>query len=214
MSRQLRVERIIDLTESTYILRLEKQDISFESGQYLLIGSKNDVSMREYSIYSGPTDPFIDVLIKEISSGEVSRALRRVKPGRSVYVQGPFGFFTMEEQKRTSSHVFIATGTGISPFHSFVKTWPDLDYLLLHGVRKKEECDESKTFEEDRYISCLSRESGGKFESRVTEYLKNSQIDTEASYWLCGNSEMIYDAYDILQTKGVSPEQLHAEVYF
>ncbi len=46
------------------------------------------------------------------------------------------------------------------------------------------------------------------------DYLENNQAEPDADYYLCGNSNMIHDVYDILKEKGVDAGRIHAEVYF
>jgi len=48
----------------------------------------------------------------------------------------------------------------------------------------------------------------------VTDYLRATPIDSSARYYLCGNCDMIYEVFDILQQGGVAVEQISAEVYF
>jgi ferredoxin-NADP reductase len=130
-------------------------------------------------------------------------------------VDGPFGFFKFNPANFASSKfLFIATGTGISPFHSFVKTFPELDYQLIHGVRFKDEAYEHFDFDTKRVALCLSGEEGGDFYGRVTDYLFTQKIDVETNCFLCGNSEMIYEAFDILIGKGIPASYIYSEVYF
>lgn len=213
MAMTPRVERIIDLNENTFILRLERRNLQFEPGQYVLVGPKDERVMREYSVYSGVDDPWIDVLVKEVPGGEVSPALRRLRIGSEVYLQGPFGFFTLSEAERERTLVFVATGTGISPFHCFERSYGDLDYRLIHGVRTAAERYEFGAYSA-RYQSCITREANAGYAGRVTDYLREHPVAEGTPVFLCGNSEMIYEAYDILGAQGVAADYLHAEVYF
>ena len=69
---------LINLTESTYILRIEKKDMEFEAGQHILLGKADDNDQREYSIYSGTNDEYLEVLIKEVVDGSVSIHLKNI----------------------------------------------------------------------------------------------------------------------------------------
>ena len=55
-----------NLTPSTYIIRLEKKDFTFKTGQYITLGFSGSIDRREYSIYSAEQDDYIEVLIKEV----------------------------------------------------------------------------------------------------------------------------------------------------
>lgn len=209
------VHSIRDLTDSTYVLRMDRHNMSFSPGQYISLGVKDDINMREYSVYSGVHQDFLEVIVKEVEEGHVSKLLHRLAPGQAVRLDGPFGFFTIDrESQDKNSFLFVATGTGISPFHCFALSYPDLDYTLLHGVRTTGECYEHTVFDSDRYIPCVSREESEHFSGRVTEYLKQHPVDPETKCYLCGNCDMIYEAFDILTEQGVPAENLFAEVYF
>jgi ferredoxin-NADP reductase len=44
--------------------------------------------------------------------------------------------------------------------------------------------------------------------------LKHQAVEDIAMVYLCGNYGMILEAMDILRTKGIRENQMHAEVYF
>ena len=111
-------------------------------------------------------------------------------------------------------HLFIATGSGIAPFHSILHSEPSLDYTLLHGVRHLHERYEHEGYDPQRYIACVTRDAGGDFQGRVTDWLAQHDLPPDARYYLCGNSDMIYQAFDILQEQGIPRTHLHTEVYF
>tara|TARA_B100000614_G_scaffold99218_1_gene89262 strand:+ start:220 stop:879 length:660 start_codon:yes stop_codon:yes gene_type:complete len=208
------VHRIRQLSDSAYVLRFDRNGLAFAPGQYLSVGPAGDINMREYSVYSSPGDDYLEILVKEVEGGYVSKRLRALAPGDAVAVDGPFGFFTVDEDWRDHRFVFIATGTGISPFHDFVRSYPEIDYQVLHGIRDLSERYEHETFDPQRYVSCISRSHDGDYHGRVTDYLREHPVDTEARYYLCGNCDMIYEAFDVLQDAGVPHNQLFAEVYF
>lgn len=210
-----KVQGIRNLTESTYIVRMERKGLKFTPGQNLNLGLAGDPEKRDYSIYSGAEDDFLDILVKEVDDGLVSKKLKKLNPGDQIEVEGPFGFFTISNEDLTKrKFTFIASGTGIAPFHCFVKSYPTLDYKLLHGVRYLHETYEKHHYPDDRYIACLSKDRNGNFHGRVTDYLKRNPADPDNLFYLCGNVNMIYDAFDILKEQRVPSGNLHAEVYF
>jgi len=202
-------------TSSAFVMRIERKDLNFKAGQHICVGPPNGIHTREYSIYSGEHEPDIEILVKEVDNGLVSPSLKKLKKGGFVVVEEPMGYFTIDKgYPKNQPYVFIATGTGISPFHSFVKSHPDLNYKLLHGVRFGEEAYDKNTYDEDKYIVCTSRDDKGDYCGRVTDYLRNNNFEGGTQYFLCGNSSMIHDIYDILEHKGISTDNIHAEVYF
>ncbi len=190
-------------------------NFQFQTGQFVMLKIPGSLENREYSVYSGEKDDYLEVLVREVEGGKVSGKLKKLKSGAEIDVNGPFGFFKFNPEKYSSKKfLFVATGTGISPFHSFVRTFPELDYKLVHGVRLKEEAYEHFDFQREKLTLCLSGDEGGDFYGRVTDFLFTQNIDPETNCFLCGNSEMIYDVFDILTGKGVPVANIYSEVYF
>jgi ferredoxin--NADP+ reductase len=210
-----RVQHVRRLGEAAFVLRFERHGLSFEPGQYVAIGCAGSFAMREYSLYSGAGDDFLEVLVREIPGGLVSPALARCRPGDELSLEGPHGLFLTAPAERSSCpYLFVGSGTGIAPFHSLVRSYPALDYLLLHGVRTAGERYDWQTYERSRYLACVSREVGGDYRGRVTGWLREHPLNASWRCYLCGNSDMIYESFAILRDGGVPREHLHAEVYF
>jgi ferredoxin--NADP+ reductase len=203
------------LTERTFVLRLERGNIHFKAGQHIIVGLEGELDQREYSVYSGEKDDYIEILIREIPEGNVSKQLKQCKPGELLKINGPFGSFGLESFDMFSRKlVFIASGTGISPFHSFVRSYPGIDYTIIHGVRYRNEAYESKDYDPRRYILCTSKEATGGRKGRVTRFLPGYRVDPDMLFYVCGNNSMIYEVYHILRDKGIPDENIFTEVYF
>ncbi len=203
------------LTEAAFVIRFEKKDLEFTAGQHVCVGPPNGIHTREYSIYSAENDPFIEILVKEVQNGLITPVLKKLKVGDSVVVEEPVGYFSLnKKEKLNKKYLFIATGTGISPFHCMIKSYPELDYNLVHGVRTAQEGYERNEYQQGKYTLCSSRDQSGDYTGRITNYLQELKIDKDSEVYLCGNCNMIHDAYDILENKGIPNEQIHAEVYF
>ena len=84
----------------------------------------------------------------------------------------------------------------------------------MHGVRFAAEAYDHADFAKERIALCTSGDGEGDFEGRVTDYMFNEEIDVECNFFLCGNSEMIYEVFDILTGKGVPTSNIYSEVYF
>jgi len=209
-----RVLGVRDLGAGAFVLRIERRNLVFQPGQYIHVGPMGGIDRREYSIYSSPDQDYLEILVKEVKAGSVSPRLKTLSEGDLVDVEGPFGFFRIEGDCRSSSFLFIATGTGISPFHCLTRSCPGLDYRLVHGIRTLDECYDYEVYERTRLVSCVSRENGGDYSGRVTGWLRDNPVSGGVLVYLCGNCDMIYEVYDILGTQGVSADRIHAEVYF
>lgn len=203
------------LTDETFIIRLERGDVQFKSGQRIIVGLKGESDLREYSVYSGENDNYLEILVREVLKGNVSPRLRHCRPGDMLQVNGPFGSFGIESFDRfTHNLVFIATGTGISPFHSFVRSYPAINYTLMHGVSYKSEAYERIEYDATRYILCTSKEIWEGHKGRVTNFLPFYPLKPDMLFYLCGNNNMIYEVYHILLNKGIPDENIFMEVYF
>jgi len=211
----LHVSGLRSLSPATFVLRFDRGGISFRPGQYLRLGLPERIDRREYSIYSAVGDAYLEVLVREVEGGLVSGQLRRLRPGDELAVEGPFGTFTRPNDASVQGrYLLVATGTGISPFHSFALSDSTLDYLLLHGVRASSEFYEHSSFDSRRLVRCVTRERGGDFAGRVTDYLRSHPQGSDALCYLCGNCDMIYEAFAILRDQGFAPERIYTEVYF
>jgi ferredoxin--NADP+ reductase/benzoate/toluate 1,2-dioxygenase reductase subunit len=209
------VSEIRNLSDASYVVRFSRRDMKFKPGQHLVVGVLGKSEAREYSIYSGRDEEFIEILVREVEGGVVSKKLRELNEGNTLEVNGPYGFFLADAQPvENKKYLFIASGTGIAPFHSFIKTYPDSDYFIIHGIRTIDETYDKETYKPGRYLSCTSRDNNGDFHGRLTEFLKTMEIEPGTLIYLCGNSDMVFESIDILHSKGISNSHIHTEVYF
>jgi ferredoxin/flavodoxin---NADP+ reductase len=212
---QRKIQEIRFLSESTFIVRFDRGSFQFIPGQHVIVGLTGSLNQREYSIYSGINQDFLEILVREVLGGNVSTQLKHCKPGDLLDVNGPFGSFKLETKNMYSrKHMFIATGTGIAPFHSMVISYPGIDYTILHGIRYASEAYEKNDFEHERYFPCVSGEKNCKYSGRVTLFLPDYPDEPETVYYLCGNSSMIYEVSNMLKDAGVSGDRIQTEVYF
>jgi ferredoxin--NADP+ reductase len=209
-----RVQHIRQLSPDTYVLRFDRNDMNFRAGQHITLGIPGNNQVREYSIYSTEQDTSLEVLVKEVDNGLVSKQLKKLLPGEIIEVDGPFGYFTIDAQFLKRKFLFIGTGTGIAPFRSITGSYATLDYVLLHGVRYAAEAYEKHRYSKDRFTLCTSRDQLGDFNGRVTDYLKQQSLDSDTLVYLCGNCDMIYDVYDLLISRDFPSENIKTEVYF
>ncbi len=216
---------IREITESTYVLQVERAGFEFIPGQCVNIGLESSGINREYSTYSSFEDnKKMEFLIRAVVKGAVSSALRQLKKGEYVQLDGSYGKFTLKDpEDKNKKYVFVASGTGIAPFHSFAMSYPFLNYTILHGVRHVEEQYDKKDYKKGSYMACISKPEKNKdlkiqnndvFNGRVTDYLRAKGVDKTATYYLCGNTDMINEVYDILREEKVNGDQIFTEVFF
>jgi len=211
----LKLINIRNLSPSAYVLRLERKNILFKAGQCFNLGLKKSGVNREYSIYSGENDPYLEFLIKDVQGGSVSPFLRKVPEGEEVELHGPYGSFTINpNQANQGSFLFIGSGTGVAPFHSFICSYSNINYQIVLGVRTLSERYDLCDYDISKIIHCVSREPWDGFNGRVTSYLFDKTLDLSNTCYLCGNQSMIHDAYELLRGKGFSGDQIFTEAFF
>jgi ferredoxin-NADP reductase len=203
------------LSETGRELRLERHDLSFAAGALLTVHGEDVVDDRSYNIASGTDDPHLDVLYRIMPEGRLTPRLAELEPGDAVEVSAPYGDFVVRDPARPL--VFVGTGTGISPCRSFVRSHPDLDALILHGVRDPAELfyrDELRFF---RYYPCVSGDfpvEPGAFPGRVSALLVDLDLPPGADFYLCGAADMIYDVTALLLKRGVEETRMVTEPYY
>ncbi len=210
-----RVLGVHHLTNDTFSLRLARDGVDFVPGQCFNIGLPKTAVNREYSSYSGCNEEELQFLIRNVDGGEVSPKLRQVKAGEFIEVDGAYGLFVIDPSLIASTQFcFIATGTGIAPFHCFVKSYPGLKYRIVHGTRYATEAYNRTDYAPGCLVNCTTRDDKGDFHGRVTDYLVTQDLMVATYYYLCGNRNMINDVYDILRAKDISSSQIITEVFF
>lgn len=207
---------IRDLTPSVFVMRITRNKLQFRTGQHINVGPANEGYTREYSVYSAEQDDYLEVLVKEVIDGLVTPQLRRLKPGDTVMVEEPLGYFYLPDNRQPNNDpiLLVATGTGIAPYHSFIKTDPELNYTLIHGVAQASDALEREFYKPQKFILATSQKNDGDFYGRVTLWLKQNALDNYSRIYLCGNRNMINDAFEILQTKQFPQDRIFAEAYF
>jgi ferredoxin--NADP+ reductase len=204
------------LTEDTFVLRTERPETEIRAGQCFSLGTKELAINREYSMYSAAHDPYIDFLIRRVPEGRVSNALLNLTAGDEIEIGGPYGDFCLNPNLfENSNYLFIATGTGIAPFHSYSLTYPNLKFKLLHGIRYESEMYDYLEYPDDSYQACISRPANDTtMASRVTDALEKRDFNSDEIVYLCGNRLMIIDCVSQLRDQGIHGDSIFTETFF
>jgi len=172
---------------------------------------------RPYSICSSPSDSTgVSIVASVTHNGLGANYLKALKAGAKVSLIGPAGKFGLVGPL-PQDVIFVATGTGISPFMSMLASLATTKFpgtvFLYFGVRSsadiffQKKLDAFKNTLNFDYKICLSQENG-----RVTKLLKITQPDN-CQYYLCGNPQMVADVEDLLSAKGVKANQIFHEKF-
>ena len=210
-----KVAGIRSVAKGVFVLSFVR-NFSFTAGQVVAIDLKPDGQPRLYSIASGDNESLIEILFDEKKNGMLTPFLSKLNAGDIIYVSEPFGTFRTDAGKG----YWIASGTGIAPFISMVRSGLSEQKTLIHGGRLDESFYFSSLLEnklpENKYIRCCSQQEDTLyFKGRLTEWLKNNQpLALNSKFYLCGSAEMVVQVRDILISKGVPFKQIISETYF
>lgn len=203
--------------------------IEFAAGQYMLLSVPGVDEKKSYSITSTPDmSHAVEMLVDVTPGGTGSDYLRDVEIGADVEFRAPVGHFVVAEDG-AERLVFVATGSGISPIHAMI-----LDQLLnkkdtrpitlYWGLRSVEEMFWEEDFNQlDSEYENFAMEiilsqppEGWKLSQGYVTDLLDKRIEdyTKAGYYLCGNSEMINDAKELLAGKGVNESLVYTEKFY
>ena len=185
------------LTEKVFEIEFSRPtSFQFLAGQRIRF--LHGAMQRDYSLITGPNDSTLALCVYNFAAGQFSPILASAPVGSSFSFTGPHGYFTYRPSDRPA--VFVATGTGIAPFLSMVRSGV-AGFTLLHGVRTPKELYYRDDFRRSArlYVPCLSATPSAKempdtgFLGRVIHYLEEQHPLGTYDFYLCGGQEMIRD---------------------
>ena len=200
-----------------YEIQLERNGIEFVPGDCFALFAGDHKASRPYSVASGVNDDTISFVIRRMPDGEVSDYLHTLSPGETVKVSPPFGWFRPGASDDGSPFVFIATGTGISPFMCHFRSRKDRPPVqLIYGVREQADAVELDWLRGQCDVKlALSREKvNGEHHGRVTDLFEQIPLTDNSQYYLCGLDAMIDEATTFLEERGVPLARIHRECFF
>ncbi len=181
------------LSKKAFEIKLHRpQTFNFKPGQWISLKYKN--VERDYSLASAPDDSHLALCIRHVEGGQLSQILGDNSIGTRLAFYGPHGYFTFKPSPRPA--LLVATGTGIAPFRSMVRSGVTPEFIL-HGVETSADLYYAKELQpgSGSYIPCLSQSSKSQtyFKGRVTDYLRQDLPPKKYDFYLCGGREMIRD---------------------
>ena len=192
-----------------------KKKWSFLAGQVVGIAIGIGDNPRMYSL-SGSTDAEDGEIIFDVRpEGTLTPRLNNLRAGDKLLVSEPFGEFIGSARPAW----WIATGTGIAPFASMMRSGFGENKKIIHGGSYADSFyfeDEFKVALGNKYIRCCSKETGdGLFTGRVTKWLEEqNDLPTDIIYYLCGKAEMVVDVRDLLISRHVPYDNIQSEIFF
>lgn len=201
------------LSPDIFELHLEKDGLEYQAGDCTLLIGPDGVDSRPYSFSSHPSQNRLSFLIRLVPAGGLTPWLATRKPGDWVETSSPFGLFA---PGREGPAVFIATGTGVAPFLSWLRS-PEapVPRAFFYGVRKRENAVFHDWLRDRLGFGCTYRMLvSGEGEGRVTDLSDTLPLGPDLHYYLCGHESMSRDMTARLQALGVPDFRIHSEVFF
>ncbi|MDX9755564.1 MAG: ferredoxin--NADP reductase [bacterium] len=263
------VSQRVDVSPGLSIFRVVPDDplFDFTPGQYTVLGMRRDASRieasdpepeekaqrnpdemirRAYSIASSSQEKeYIEFYITLVRSGELTPRLFHLPIGGRLYL-GPkaTGLFTLDKVHDEKHVLLIATGTGLAPYVSMVRTqlhdYPQRLFVVVHGARHSWDLayrDELRSLQRYcpnlRYIPSITdgktdftwKGNIGRIQTLFENNIVNKEVPIEITpdqfnVFLCGNPAMIEGMIHLLEEKGFQkdsrnqPGQIHVEEYW
>ena len=228
------------LTPSVRELVFERTDgapFQFDPGQWvnLVLPLPEGEIKRAYSIASAPVagSPRFELAVTQVEGGPGSQYLHRMKEGETLRAIGPQGLFTRGKDATLPS-LFIATGTGVTPFRSMIQSaltaGDGAPLWLLFGARYEADIlygDEMSRWAAEhphvRYEITLSRPTSGwtgrhgYVQSHASELVKDLRAlggGADPHAYICGLDRMVSSVKDLLRNELALPRKhVHTERY-
>ncbi len=184
---------------------------------------------RAYSIASSSLErQYLEFYLVEVRSGALTPRLFALKAGDRLWLGPKFtGLFTLDEVPEDCHVVFVATGTGLAPYMSMLRTHlegsGERRFAVIHGARNswdlgyRDELFQMQRLASNfRYIPVLTRPDGelvpwkgarGRLQSfwaeRPLEGAWGFAPDpSHTHFFLCGNPKMVEAMIGLLEGEG------------
>jgi ferredoxin/flavodoxin---NADP+ reductase len=209
-------------TESLFSLRVQGAQVGFQAGQFVRIALdiNNQRVARAFSFVNQPHDPVLEFYGVIVPEGPLSPRLATLKAGDALYVAAnPAGFLVLREVPDAQTLWLVATGTGLAPFLSILRTeelWRRFkNVVLVHAVRYARELTYQDVIRgtKARYVTFVSREPAPpSLIGRIPAAIADGRLEAAAGLklapqtshvMLCGNPQMLKDVSAVLQQRGM-----------
>jgi 3-phenylpropionate/trans-cinnamate dioxygenase ferredoxin reductase subunit len=201
----------------------------FMPGQFAwLTAWKSPVAHVEHAFSfssSAERTELLEFGIKEL--GDFTSTIHELQPDQRVYLEGPFGAFSVDRYPDAQAYAFIAGGIGVTPVMSMLRTLADRGdrrpLLLIYGNREWEEVAFRKELEglQERLnlkiIHVLERppedwedEVGFVTREMLDRYLSPEERRV-TDIFLCGPPPMMDAVIEALLELDIHPKQIHFE---
>lgn len=232
------------ITPDLMVLRIKTDEPRnlFSAGQYTTIGlcpveerslnsvvpveddTKCEIIARPYSIASAnhETQNF-EFYISQVKSGQLTPRLFNLELGRRMWVDTKIlGVFNLNDTPKNCNIVMVATGTGLAPYISFLRSHilehKEIKMAVIHGAAYRWDLGYlselefiRSTFENFFYFPTLLKgdSSWAGLRGHIEDHLESGllekngiEIDCEKThFYLCGNPKMVESVSSFLEKR-------------
>ena len=174
----------------------------------------------------------IEIAVSYVDGGAATKLLGELAPGGVIDASGPYGRFCLQPTDKHPRFLLLATGTGVTPYRAMLPQFEkllaagDREVVLLYGARSERDLLYGEEFEAFahhhpgfRFHACFSRDARAtpRADDRngyVQHLLRElgPQADHDIAY-LCGNPNMVDEAFATLKEFGLPVSQIRREKY-
>jgi predicted ferric reductase len=203
-------------------------EFTFQAGQFAWLRAGRTpftLTSNPFSMSSSAESRRVEFTIKRV--GDFTGAVRRLKVGDTVYLDGPHGSFTLERNPGMG-FVFLATGVGVTPFLSMLATLADRGdrrpcWLVLGnryedqvvGVRQLARLKDRLNLTGVQVISRPSEQWAGE-RGRIDAPLLDRQLPRarrSLQYFVCAGAETVESVERSLRALDVPADRIHHEEF-
>jgi len=224
-----RVAEIRDETHDVKTFAIEVTNkIDFIPGQYCMVSMPaNEAFQKEwrpFTFVNIPEDEYVELTVKRM--GAFTKAMHRMHPGDKLRLKGPFGEQLNFDESIQDDVVFVAGGSGVTPFMSAMKfavsrNMPNRIILLysnktVDDIICRDELDALGKRDNITVIYSLTKkipEPWKGIRGRLNKDVILTHVDgpKEKLWYVCGPPPMVQSLKELLGDMGVPEERLRIE---
>ena len=218
----------IQWNKRLYSLRIQADFQAFMPGQFVRVALdiNGERVARPYSLVNKPGEEFLEIYFNIVDEGPLSPKLAVLKVGDEIFVTDRAnGFLTVAEVPECKHLWLLATGTGVGPFLSILKSeevWQRFEKVVLgYSVRNASELTyqeqiaaiEDLHAKQFSFVPFVTREkTETALDQRIPRCLVDGSFEKRAGIvinegdshiMMCGNSAMISSVSELLEERGL-----------
>ena len=231
------------LAPSVRHLAFERADgapFAFIPGQFVQVHfhyEDGKATKRSYSVATigdGTTAPVerVEIAVSYVEGGAATELLSTLAEGGTIDASGPYGRFCLMDNDANHRYLLVATGTGVTPYRAMLPkireaiTARGCTFALVYGARSETELLYGEEFEafarkypHFHFYACFSRtprtparahDRDGRVHVALAELKPDPAHDIA---YLCGNPEMVDQAFALLKDAGLPIPHIRREKY-